>query len=102
MRHVGLVFDAVESLRGALFERDGNARKGLLGFPHHHVIGFELNNALTPILNYAKLGLRNPDPEFHRRAFEKILEAGTRASAIRVERRRRRASDMASSGWPVR
>lgn len=42
----------------------------------------ELNNALTPILNYAKLGLRNPDPEFHRRAFEKILEGAQRAAAI--------------------
>src|ERR1035437_3825768 len=42
----------------------------------------ELNNMLTPILNYAKLGLRNPDPEYRRRAFEKILEAGQRASTI--------------------
>jgi signal transduction histidine kinase len=42
----------------------------------------ELNNALTPILNYAKLGLRNPDPEYHRRAFEKIQEAAQRASVI--------------------
>lgn len=42
----------------------------------------ELNNALTPILNYAKLGLRNPDPEFRQRALEKILEAAGRASAI--------------------
>jgi signal transduction histidine kinase len=42
----------------------------------------ELNNALTPILNYAKLGLRNPDPDFRQRAFEKILEGAQRASAI--------------------
>ena len=42
----------------------------------------ELNNALTPILNYAKLGLRNPDPAFQKRAFEKILEGAQRASAI--------------------
>lgn len=42
----------------------------------------ELNNALTPILNYAKLGLRNPDPEFRQRAFEKILEAAQRAGTI--------------------
>src|ERR1700754_3638447 len=42
----------------------------------------ELNNALTPILNYAKLGLRNPDPEFRRRAFEKIQEGAERAAAI--------------------
>lgn len=42
----------------------------------------ELNNALTPILSYAKLGLRNPDPEFRRRAFEKIFEGAERAAAI--------------------
>jgi len=42
----------------------------------------ELNNALTPILNYAKLGLRNPDPKYRERAFEKILEASQRAAAI--------------------
>ncbi|MHC5543974.1 histidine kinase dimerization/phospho-acceptor domain-containing protein, partial [Singulisphaera rosea] len=42
----------------------------------------ELNNALTPILNYAKLGLRNPDPDFRQRAFEKILEGAQRASSI--------------------
>jgi signal transduction histidine kinase len=42
----------------------------------------ELNNALTPILNYAKLGLRNPDPKYRDRAFEKILEAAGRAAAI--------------------
>ena len=42
----------------------------------------ELNNALTPILNYAKLGLRNPDPEYRRRAFEKILDGAERAAAI--------------------
>ncbi len=42
----------------------------------------ELNNALTPILNYAKLGMRNPDPEYRQRAFEKILEGAQRAAAI--------------------
>ncbi len=42
----------------------------------------ELNNALTPILNYAKLGLRNPDPKYRERAFQKILEASQRAAAI--------------------
>src|SRR4051812_1824151 len=42
----------------------------------------ELNNALTPILNYAKLGLRNPDPAYRDRAFRKILEGGERVSQI--------------------
>jgi signal transduction histidine kinase len=42
----------------------------------------ELNNALTPILNYAKLALRNPDPAYRERALNRILEAGQRAAAI--------------------
>jgi signal transduction histidine kinase len=42
----------------------------------------ELNNALTPILNYAKLGLRNPDPAYRERALKRILEAAQRAAAI--------------------
>ena len=45
-------------------------------------ISHELNNALTPILNYAKLGLRNPDPAYRDRAFEKILDAVRHAAAI--------------------
>ncbi len=42
----------------------------------------ELNNALTPILNYAKLGLRNPDPAYRERALTRILEASQRATTI--------------------
>ena len=42
----------------------------------------ELNNALTPILNYAKLGLRNQDPVFREKALNRILEAGQRAASI--------------------
>src|SRR4051794_39411018 len=42
----------------------------------------ELNNALTPVLSYARLGQRNPDPEFRRRAFERIQEGAERAAAI--------------------
>ncbi len=45
-------------------------------------VSHELNNALTPILNYAKLGLRNTDPAYRDRAFQKILEAAQHASAI--------------------
>ena len=56
----------------------GSAASGVLAGAVCH----ELNNALTPILNYAKLGLRNPDPEFRRRAFEKILDGAQRAAAI--------------------
>ena len=42
----------------------------------------ELNNTLTPIINYAKLGLRNPDPAYRERALGRILEAVQRAAAI--------------------
>jgi signal transduction histidine kinase len=42
----------------------------------------ELNNMLTPILNYAKLGLRDSDPAFRQKAFEKILESAQKASQV--------------------
>ena len=42
----------------------------------------ELNNALTPILNYAKLGLRNPDPAYRERALKQIVESAQRAATI--------------------
>src|SRR4051794_36659131 len=68
----------IESLRRQLVALQRVSSLGVLAGGICH----ELNNALTPILNYAKLGLRNPDPAFRQRAFEKILEAGQRASAI--------------------
>ena len=42
----------------------------------------ELNNALTPILNYAKLGLRNADPAYRERALcaSSRLRSGPRPS----------------------
>jgi signal transduction histidine kinase len=42
----------------------------------------ELNNALTPILNYAKLALRNPDPAYRERALKQIVESADRATII--------------------
>lgn len=42
----------------------------------------ELNNALTPIVSYAKLGLRNPDPNYRERALKRIEEAARRATSI--------------------
>ena len=42
----------------------------------------ELNNTLTPVISYAKLGLRNPDPAYRERALTRILDAGQRAAAI--------------------
>ncbi|SIO28958.1 Signal transduction histidine kinase [Singulisphaera sp. GP187] len=72
------VSEEVEALRRQLVALQRVSSLGVLAGGICH----ELNNALTPILNYAKLGLRNPDPAFRQRAFEKILEAGQRASAI--------------------
>ena len=42
----------------------------------------EFNNVLMTIINYAKLGLRYKDDASRRKAFEKILAAGLRASKI--------------------
>src|SRR3954452_12927573 len=68
----------LEALRRQVLDLQRVSSLGVLAGSVCH----ELNNALTPILNYAKLGLRNPDPEFHRRAFEKILEGAQRAATI--------------------
>jgi signal transduction histidine kinase len=68
----------VEALRRQLIALQRVSSLGVLAGGICH----ELNNALTPILNYAKLGLRNPDPKYRERAFEKILEAAQRAAAI--------------------
>jgi signal transduction histidine kinase len=67
-----------EALRRQVVELQRVSALGVLAGSVCH----ELNNALTPILSYAKLGLRNPDPDFRRRAFEKIQEGAERASAI--------------------
>ena len=70
--------DELDSLRRQVLDLQRVSSLGVLAGSVCH----ELNNALTPVLNYAKLGLRNPDPEFRRRAFEKILEGAQRAAAI--------------------
>ncbi len=88
-----------EALRRQVVELQRVSSLGVLAGSVCH----ELNNALTPILNYAKLGLRNPDPEFRRRAFEKIQEGAERAAAItggvlglaRPRADRRSATDLA-------
>ena len=70
--------DEIDALRRQVVELQRVSSLGVLAGSVCH----ELNNALTPILNYAKLGLRNSDPEFRRRAFEKILDGAERAAAI--------------------
>ena len=68
----------VDGLRRQIVELQRISSLGVLAGTIVH----ELNNALTPILSYAKLGLRNESPEFRRKAFTKILEGAERAAEI--------------------
>src|SRR3954447_15414019 len=70
--------EEVEALRRQLVALQRVSSLGVLAGGICH----ELNNALTPVLSYAKLGQRNSDPEFRRRAFERIQEGAERAAAI--------------------
>jgi signal transduction histidine kinase len=68
----------VADLRRQLLEARKQASLGeLLGTTTH-----EFNNALTTILNYARLGLRHRDQPTRDKAFERVLSAGTRAAKI--------------------
>lgn len=65
-------------LRGQMLEARKLAGLGeLLGTTTH-----EFNNALTTILNYARMGLRHRDEPTRDKALERILSAGTRAAKI--------------------
>ena len=72
------VTEEIEALRRQIVALQRVSSLGVLAGSICH----ELNNALTPILNYAKLGLRNNDPDYRTRALEKILEAAQKASTI--------------------
>ena len=68
----------IEALKTQLLEARKQATLGeLLGTTTH-----EFNNALTTILNYARLGLRHPDKETRDKALNRILSASTRAAKI--------------------
>jgi signal transduction histidine kinase len=69
---------ALESLRRQVIALQRISSLGVLAGGVFH----ELNNALTPILNYAKLGLRNPDAAYRERALTQIVEAAQRAATI--------------------
>ena len=70
--------DELEALRRQVVALQRISSLGVLAGGVFH----ELNNTLTPIINYAKLGLRNPDPAYRERALTRILDAGQRAAAI--------------------
>jgi len=69
---------AVDALRRQVIALQRISSLGVLAGGVFH----ELNNALTPILNHAKLGLRNPDPAYRERALLQILDAAQRAATI--------------------
>ncbi len=69
---------AIEALRRQVLALQRISSLGVLAGGVFH----ELNNALTPILSYAKLGLRNPDPAYRERALSQILDAAQRAATI--------------------
>jgi signal transduction histidine kinase len=68
----------VDVLRAQLIQADRQSTQGTLTTSITH----EFNNILTTVINYAKLGLRNKQPESRDRAFDKILSAGQRAARI--------------------
>lgn len=68
----------IAALKAQLLEARKQATLGeLLGTTTH-----EFNNALTTILNYARLGIRHPDQPTRDKALQRILSAGTRAAKI--------------------
>jgi signal transduction histidine kinase len=68
----------VAALKAQVLEARKVASLGeLLGTTTH-----EFNNALTTILNYARMGLRHRDQPTRDKALERILSAGTRAAKI--------------------
>jgi signal transduction histidine kinase len=68
----------VAALRRQVLDARKAASLGeLLGTTTH-----EFNNALTTILNYARMGLRHRDQPTRDKALERILSAGTRAAKI--------------------
>ncbi len=68
----------LEALRQEVFEARKQASLGeLLGTTTH-----EFNNALTTILNYAKMGLRHRDQPTRDKALERILSSAQRAAKI--------------------
>jgi signal transduction histidine kinase len=69
---------AIETLRRQVIALQRISSLGVLAGGVFH----ELNNALTPILNYAKLGLRNSDPAYRERALTQIVDAAQRAATI--------------------
>ncbi len=71
-------WEDIEFLRRQVIDLQRICSMGVLAGSVMH----ELNNALTPVLNYARLGLRTNDQAFRDRSFERILEAADRATQL--------------------
>ena len=69
---------SVTSLRLQLQETQRLATLGTLA----GVLAHEFRNALTPVINYAQLALRDTDPAFREKALGKILTNAGRASDL--------------------
>lgn len=69
---------SVTSLRLQLQETQRLATLGTLA----SVLAHELRNALTPVINYAQLALRDADPAFREKALGKIITNASRASDL--------------------
>jgi len=68
----------IAALKAQLLEARKQATLGELLATTTH----EFNNALTTILNYARLGIRHPDQPTRDKALQRILSASTRAAKI--------------------
>jgi signal transduction histidine kinase len=70
--------DETENLRQQLLQAQRLSSVGALASSVAH----EFNNILTTIMNYAKLGIRNPTEANTKQSLEKILKGSQRAAAI--------------------
>lgn len=70
--------EKIQDLQQQLMQAQKLSTVGALASSMTH----EFNNILTTIINYAKLGLRHKDAATREKAFDKILNAGQRASRI--------------------
>ena len=70
--------DEIDRLKKQLIASQRNSALGELASTTAH----EFNNILMTIMNYARMGMRNPDPAAREKAFSRILAATERATTI--------------------
>lgn len=92
-RRIVLSSDIAQARQSAqaqqLVEEVGRLKQQLIASQRNSALGelasttaHEFNNILMTIMNYARMGLRNPDPAAREKAFNRILSATERATAI--------------------